>query len=437
VIPIGDRPPTENSEFEENNPMKKAATLCLALTAATLLWIGSPTAQAQTFTVIRAFSGGGDGGNPSAGLTMRAGNLYGTAEKYGAAGYGTAYELLHSGSNWILAVLYTFNGVYHNDGANPSERLVFNPYGVLFGATAAGGIPDSYNAGTVFKLSPRPTICKTANCPWNESVLYEFGGPNDGLYPGDPIFDRSGTDIYGVTTYGVNFCAYEHYSGCGTVYELTPSGSGWTHTILYSFSGGDGALPHGSLLFDSAGNLYGTTAAGGRYSYGTVFEMMYAKGFGWSESLLYSFQDGGDGAAPTAGLISDEAGNLYGTTSTGGSGGGGSVFELSYGTWTLTTLSSFSGGAGCGPTGSLVMDNAGNIYGTTLCDGAYNLGNVFKLTPSGNGWTYTSLYDFTGGNDGGKPIGNVTIDATDGTTLYGTASTGGSQTVGVIWMIKQ
>jgi uncharacterized repeat protein (TIGR03803 family) len=257
-------------------------------------------------------------------------------------------------------------------------------------------------------------------------VLYRFAnGGADGANPGsgDLIFDQAG-NIYGTTTFGGK--------GYGVVYELTPSG---TESVLYAFSGSDGYYPDAGVIFDNAGNLYGTTEDGGLNMLGTVFELTYSIGFGWAESFLYSFQNGNDGNQPSAGLIFDPSGNLYGTTSNGGSGGGGTVFELtpSGGGWTYSLLYSFTGGNQCGPEGTLVMDGAGNLYGTTQCDGAHNKGSVFKLTPSANGWTYTSLHDFTGGSDGGYPLCNVVFDANG--SLYGTTYGGGTQGVGVVWEI--
>jgi uncharacterized repeat protein (TIGR03803 family) len=152
-------------------------------------------------------------------------------------------------------------------------------------------------------------------------------------------------------------------------------------------------------------------------------------GSGWTETVLYSFQNGSDGANPAAGLTIDN-GNLYGaTTTTGGSGGGGTVFGSPNGP--SDPIYSFSGGGG--PATSLVADASGNLYGTTVKDGAYGAGNVFKLTPSGGGWTYTDLYDFTGGSDGGNPFGSLALDANG--NLYGTAEAGGANGDGVVFEI--
>jgi uncharacterized repeat protein (TIGR03803 family) len=271
-------------------------------------------------------------------------------------------------------------------------------------------------------------VCTTALCTWNETLLYGFLGSSDGGVPlyGDLIFDHAG-NIYGTASRGG--------SGNGVVYEMMRSGGGWTEQPIYAFSGSpDGAIPYAGLVFDNAGNLYGTTTQGGTGS-GTVFELS-PSGSGWTERVIYSFAGGSDGGYPTGGLISDQSGNLYGSTSNGGTGGGGTVFELTPsggGNWAYNLLYSFTGGTQCGPWGTLFMDVAGSLYGTTMCDGANNDGSVFKLTNSGSSWTYSSLHDFTGGDDGKDPYGNVAFDTAG--NLYGTASSGGEYSVGVVWEI--
>ena len=420
-----------------------AAIAALAVAIAGTLTIAAPrAAQAQTFNVIHNFTCGNDGGNPFAGLTMdRAGNLYGTAIDFHCLpNYGTVYQLKHHGSGWTVNPLYRFTG--GSDGAVPFARVIFGPDGTLYGTTNEGGpggcTGDLGGCGTVFHLRPQPRACTTALCPWTETVLYSFEGGSDGAGPahGDLIFDQAG-NIYGTAdTGGTGNCNGET---CGVVYELKPSGSGWTESVLYSFSGSDGAIPYNDVIFDNAGNLYGITYAGGVSGYGTVFELTPEGGGQWTESCLYSFSNGSDGSYPIAGLIFDQSrSNLYGATSDGGTRGGGTVFEVTLGancSWTVQTLYSFTGTAGdrCGPRGSLVMDGAGNLYGTTFCDGAHAAGSVFELTPSGNSWTYTSLHDFTGGNDGENPISTVVFDANG--NVYGTALNGGPQHVGVVWEI--
>jgi uncharacterized repeat protein (TIGR03803 family) len=402
------------------------ATSALILTLVFVLAIGTtPLARAQTFTVLHNFTGGQDGANPRAGVTIDgAGNLYGTTY-LGGTGNGTVYRMKRSGLNWISNPLFSFD---EGDGANPEARVIFGPDGLLYGTTLSGG---SDLLGTVFNLKPSPSACKAALCPWTETVLYDFlGYPFDGESPhyGDLIFDRAG-NIYGTTADG-------GFADAGVVYELTPSGSGWTESVLYSFGSfnSDGANPLNGVILDSAGNLYGTTLQGGTSNYGTVFQLRHIAGSNWTEIPLYNFDNGSDGSYPYAGLIFDQSGNLYGTTSHGGMGYG-TVFELlpAGGSWTYSVLYSFTGPASCASYGNLAMDAAGNLYGTRICGGAYGLGSVLKLTPSNSGWTYTDLHDFTGGGDGAGPYCNVTFDANG--NLYGTASAGGSERFGVVWEI--
>jgi len=262
-------------------------------------------------------------------------------------------------------------------------------------------------------------------------VLYSFSGSTDGANPGygNLTFDQAG-NIYGTTFYGGN------NNSDGVVYELTPSSGSWTESAIYVFTGGaDGANPYSSVIFDQAGNLYGTANAGGAHEYGTVFQLTPSES-GWSENTLYAFQGASDGGVPFGGLVFDSTGNLYGATSAGGSGEGGTVYQLtpSGGGWTFGVIASFSGSAyQPGPYNSLTMDAAGNLYGTTKQDGAKGQGSVFKLMPSGGGWILTDLYDFTGGTDGGQPYGSVLIDAKG--NLYGTAFEGGADGYGVVWEI--
>jgi uncharacterized repeat protein (TIGR03803 family) len=399
-----------------------------------LMVVTSQAAQAQSFQVIHTFTNGPDGEYPLAGLTLdRAGNLYGTTAGNYIVSYGTVYQLRPKGTGWVLSTLYTFTGA--PDGGEPRARVVFGPGGLLYGTTFGGGNSacGSGGCGTVFKVRPPLRACTTSLCPWTETVLYAFKGFPDAAFPEYPdlIFDQAG-NIYGTTTLGgSNQCSG---SGCGTAFRLTPSGSGWTESVIYNFGTGssDGAVPFAGVIFDNAGNLYGTTFGGGTGS-GTVFRLT-PPGNGWTEKILYNFQ-GNDGDFPYAGLIFDQSGNLYGATSDGGTGGGGTVFELSPsgGSWTLTVLYSFTGTQGCGPFANLVMDAAGNLDGTTYCDGAYGFGSVFKLTPTPTPpWTYTPLHDFTGGSDGKWPVSNVTLDMSG--NLYGTASQGGTH-FGVVWKI--
>jgi len=216
--------------------------------------------------------------------------------------------------------------------------------------------------------------------------------------------------------------------------------------VLHNFTGPDGAYPYSGLIFDHAGNLYGTTGYGGANDMGTVFELS-PNGPGWTLTTLYDFQGTTDGSSPSATLMFDPAGNLYGATVTGGVNGGGTVFRLSPsgGSWNFSLLYSLTGQitdkSYPGVYNALVMDAAGNLYGAAYHDGGNGNGAIFKLTPASGTWTYTSLHDFTGGADGADPLGGVIFDTHGnlfGTTVLG-GMTGGencySQGCGVVWEI--
>jgi uncharacterized repeat protein (TIGR03803 family) len=422
--------------------------MTLAAIAITILMImAASEAQAQTYTVIHNFTGGADGGGPDSTLAIdAAGNLYGTAATGGNSSgncYGSCglvFKMKASGSGWVLTPLYAFTG--GSDGSAPAG-VVFGPDGALYGTTTAGGVSCSsnrqYGCGTVFTVRPSATVCKSALCPWSESVLYRFtGSPGDGAAPNAPVaFDQAG-NLYGTTVQGGvanNFgCPYGH-DWCGTVFELSPSDGGWTETVPYIFPllGSAGQNPESGLAIDAAGNLYGTALVGGVNGGGTVFELTPSSS-GWVENNLYSLPDGNNtGDFPHGTLIFDPAGNLYGTTSVGGQNGGGTVFELSPsgGGWSYSLVYGLSGFEQDGPETGVTRDSAGNLYGT-----AYELGNnagqIFKLTPSNGGWTYTLLHQFDY-NDGCLPVGGVTVDAHG--NLFGTASACGTYGSGVVWEI--
>jgi len=401
-----------------------ALALVLVFTA-----INASTAQAQTYQVLYNFTGGQDGAYPEAGLTMdRGGNLYGTAYQGGGTNRGTVFKLARKGSGWVFSPLYSFTG--REDGGAPIARVVFGPDGSLYGTTEFGGRNCGVGCGTVFNLKPPATVCKSALCSWTEIVIYAFSGSNDGANPGygDLTFDRAG-HIYGTTYFGGN-------DAQGVVYELAPSNGSWTERETYLFTGAnDGGNPYSSVIFDEAGNLYGTAYAGGAHGYGTVFQLT-PSGSGWTENTLGAFQSASDGGKPFGGVVFDNAGNLYGATSSGGTGSGGTAYELmpSNGSWTFSVVYGFTGSAYLpGPYGSLAMDARGNLYGTTNKDGTHGAGSVFKLTPSSGGWTETDLYDFANGSEGAIPYGSVLIDANG--NLYGTASQGGANGYGVVWEI--
>ncbi len=362
---------------------------------------------------------------PHSGLIFdAAGNLYGTDGRGGTYGIGTVFELTpQAGGGWTEQVLYTFNGTA-TDGASPYAGLISDAAGNLYGTTLEGG--DSW--GTVFELTPQ------AGGGWTEQVLHSFNAFNgtDGFLPyAGLIFDAAG-NLYGTTSGGGTF-------GGGTVFELTPqSGGGWTEQVLYSFNqnGTDGYTPEAGVIFDAAGNLYGTTYWGGTYDHGTVFELTAQAGGGWTEQVLHSF-NGTDGSHPNAGLIFDGVGNLYGTTSAGGTYDNGTVFELTAqagGGWTENVLHSFNdnGTDGYNPQAGLVFDGSRNLYGTTMYGGLNGDGTVFELTPRAGGtWTENVLYDFGNGTDGHGPAAGLIFDGAG--NLYGTTLFGGANSYGAVF----
>jgi len=245
----------------------------------------------------------------------------------------------------------------------------------------------------------------------SEKVLHAFNNKLDGRYPrGGVVRDAKG-NLYGTTPAGGRH-------GWGTVFKLDKTGK---QTVLFAFkNGNDGGDPEAGLILDSAGNLYGTTAYGGKKGGGTVF-MLTKSG---AETVLHNFEKT-DGQRPLAGLVRDSAGNLYGTTVNGGAGYG-TVFKVGHGKEAV--LYSFTGGTdGAYPNAGLVRDNQGNLYGTTTEGGANGVGVVFKMSKSGQ----TVLHSFAGGSDGGRPYAGLVRDAKG--NLYGTASTGGSYGYGVVF----
>jgi uncharacterized repeat protein (TIGR03803 family) len=336
----------------------------------------SPGAGGWAETVLYNFcsvDGCADGTWPNAGLTLdAAANLYGTTWNGGAANsYGTVFQLASgAGDTWTETVLHSFD--QNGDGHYPyAVGLIFDAAGNLYGTTLRGSENDR---GTVFKLMPG------AGGTWTDTVLSRFGDLPHGSHPqAGLIFDTAG-NLYGTTEAGGIY-------RCGTVFKLTPNNNGrWTETVLHNFKGSDGRSPYASLIFDTAGNLYGTTYKGGAHGLGTVFKITPGANGTWAETVLHSFGARGDGYYPYASLISDVVGNLYGTTSWGGANGNyGVVFQLVPGVggkWKEKVLHSFgASGDGVYPYASLILDAAGNLYGTTSQGGAVNSGTVFEITP--------------------------------------------------------
>ena len=250
--------------------------------------------------------------------------------------------------------------------------MTSDPAGNLYGATYSGG---TYGNGTVFELTPK------AGGRWTEKILHSFSYGKGGYSPNPGLILDAVGNVYGTTIEGGS-----QKPATGTASELTPEAGGrWAEKVLHSF-GADkgGGIPSAGMIFDGVGNLYGTTAFGGAYDEGTVFELTPRAGGGWTEKLLHSFGKNTDGFMPLVSLALDAAGNLYGATNGGGTYGYGTVFELTPkagGGWTEKVLHSFGNNAdGSSPSG-VVLDTAGNLYGTTSTGGAYNRGTVFEITP--------------------------------------------------------
>jgi uncharacterized repeat protein (TIGR03803 family) len=420
--------------------------------AVTLL-LSVSMAHAQTLTTLHSFTNGPDGSYPLAGLTMdRGGNLYGTTTTSGLQnhcapfGCGTVFKMSYRNSAWLFSTLYSFQG--GNDGATPTARVVIGPDGALYGTTIYGGGQgdchgNNPHCGTVFKLQPPPGICRDVLCPWAETILYSFQGGADGADPeGDIIFDAAG-NIYGTTANGGSFVGdYCQVNGCGVVYELSPSSGGWTETVLHAFMGGtDGWAPNGGVIRDAAGNLYGTTSEGGSTcagsGCGTVFELSPSQG-GWTETVLYSFLfDDPNGDYPDAGLTMGSAGHIYGATTTNGTAGGGTIFELASNgaSWTFSTIYDLVGTFGGGPVGALTLDASGDLYGAARYDGANNVGSIFKLTPSNGSWAYTDIYDFSPPNESGWLYDGLVLGPQG--TIFGTSYHGGTFNYGEVFEIMQ
>jgi uncharacterized repeat protein (TIGR03803 family) len=422
-------------------------TLLASLALTFIPLILTVSARAQTETVLFSFTGGTNGYNSVASLLLdSAGNLYGTTSEGGnsqncSVGCGIVFQLSPNAGGWTENVPYAFLG--GNNGEYPFVGVTKDAAGNLYGATG-GGVPGN---GTIFELSPN------SGGGWNETTLHVFSGGRDGANPyGGLILDAAGS-LYGTAHGGgQTSCG----SGCGVVFKLSPTSTGWKETVLHAFSGKDGYHPSSGLIFDAAGNLYGTTTWGGPQcgssGCGVVFELSPTPAGLWREKVLHAFSDGPDGAYPVTGLVFDTTGNLYGTTSSGGDrshcvgAGCGVVFELSptsSGPWKETVLHIFAeGNDGAIPSG-VIFDSAGNLYGTTneggnpnICAG-HGCGVAFELSPGSSGWTETVLHTFDNNafpNDGLMPQAGVILDSAG--NLYGTTPIGGSNGLGTVFEIS-
>ena len=390
-------------------------------------------AQAADITLLHTFTGGNDGAFPYSGLTAdAAGNMYGTTPAAGKFGAGTVFQISPvTGGGWKFSTIYEFTG--GTDGASPLGSLVFDAAGNGY-ATAGGG--GAQGRGVVFELTPPKN--RQPGAKWAEKVLYNFQGVTDGAIPfGNVIFDAAG-NLYGTTSIG----GHSHVGclqGCGTVYKLEPRANGeWHETVLHRFidAFGQGAEPRTGLAFDADGNLYGTTFSGGNNSVnacntvftlgcGTVFELTSSAGH-WHLVTLRDF-NGTDGARPLGGVTLN--GNiLYGSTSFGGTNNAGTVFSFTKeaGVWKPGKVFSFDGTNGLGPFGTLALDQAGNLFGTTSQGGTNNWGAIFQLVAANGGWTEKVLFNFpvSGIHSGAGPTDGVLVDTAG--DLYLTTAQGGN-----------
>lgn len=389
-------------------------TLMFALTLAAML---AQPARAQTYTVLYTFTGGTDGGWPYSGVILdNSGNLYGTTETSGDVtacgafhGCGVVYMLDPSGNE---TVLHTFEG--GSDGREPQWGNLFrDKEGDLLDTTVYGG-GGNPGLGVIYGLT----------ASGKEIILHRFqGGPNDGEEPQTGLIRGPDGTFYGTTAAGGS----GPFGDCGTVFSMTNSGK---VTILHSFVGTDGCQPEGGLVMDSAGNMYGVTSTGGTDGYGVVYEITTTG----TVTVLHNFANQPDGAMPLGILAIDKTGDLYGTTPSGGNPacttahqGCGIVFEIDT-QGTEHILHSFLSAEGGLPYGGVVLDAAGNIYGSTSGFSTYNWGSLFKLDPQGN---FTKLHDFTGGADGGFPFSVMTLNHG---ALYGTTYLG-AQGFGVVFKL--
>jgi uncharacterized repeat protein (TIGR03803 family) len=396
------------------NLFRIARLKALTLIAMTLVLANGAGAQPK-FKILATVPGG-----LFSGLTFDAeGNLYGVTGAGGDDNQGTIFELTPGAHGWTLKTLHSFDGY---DGGTPNGGLIFDAAGNLYGTSPSGGTHDG---GNVFELTP-------GTDSWTFNDLYDFCHQYhcpDGGDPSAVIMDRLG-NLYGTALAGGSY-------GDGIVFELMPGSGGWDEAILHSFDGTDGYFPYAALIFGNADDLYGTTFYGGTYGVGSAFVLKHVSGGEWKERVLYSFCSTGfplcdDGMRPYAGIVLDGSGNLYGTTTQGGGNTCGettcgTVFKLTPthdGHWRHTVLYAFPNpGSGSFPTGGVIIDKAGNLYGATVAGGiggcSGGCGVAYKLAPEADGkWTYTVLHKFDG-SDGAQPLGGLIFDAKG--NLYGTA----------------
>ena len=449
---------TQGNDFL--NWLGGALARVLAVSMMTVVVLANGWATTRT---LYSFQGGKDGQLPHADLTIdSAGNLYGTTEygggstNCGSSGYisgcGTVFELVkNANGSYQEKVLYAFQG--GNDGFSPYAGVTLDAAGNLYGTAIDGGGSSNCpnGCGIVFKLT------KGSNGAWSETILHAFqGAPADGQGPGGKLILDSQGNLYGTTFYGGGGACYT--AGCGFIFELSPTASGpWTETLLYGFTGtSDGGVPAGSLIRDEAGNFFGTTSGGGPA--GTVFELSPSGG-GWTLTTLFTFDNSlgsTTGSYPDGGVVRDGAGNLYGTTSCGGlrvvpTGwspcrfGYGTLFALyapvGGGAWQEQVLVKFTGTKNASyPDTPLIIGTDGTLWGTTYYGGdpqGTGGGTTFGLVPNIDGsWSQRIVARFPGLNTAGglTPYAGVVQDTAG--HLYGTTYQGSKNASGIVYEVS-
>jgi len=417
----------------------------LSLGALSVICCFVAAATGSTASLIYAFPGGDSGRNPEGQLIAdRAGNLYGTTEFGGIADNGTVFELSPptvKGGKWTETVLYRFTG--GSDGLAPNAGLVFDSSGNLYGTTFDGG-NCHYDCGVIFQLSPP----KEHGGAWSETVLHAFGGPNsrDGGAPTSSlVIDKAG-NLYGTAEFGGSVTCTNFPGPCGVVFQLSPPalpGDPWTETVIHSFQGiPDGAFPFGPLNFDQQGNLYGTTTEGGTGSctdgegliIGCGVTFEVSPEAGGAWSETALYNFGPSESSPNGGLVFGPAGTLYGTADY-------DVFRLipphaPGDPWTGQVLYQFTEGiSGTITSSSLSFDPRGNLYGTTSASGLSGYGTVYELSPprTGGKWIETTLHTFPGDFDTEQPRGKL-LRSPSG-ALYGATSTNLNGSNGAVFKI--
>jgi uncharacterized repeat protein (TIGR03803 family) len=410
------------------------ASLALAVPSGAVTRAASAPSRAGAHEdVLYAFEGGDDGAFPAGGLVADArGVLFGVTDQGGARenrGAGTVFKLTPTGAGYAKRTIHRFRSFDPTDGESPSGNLVVDARGSSYGTTEMGG---AFGAGTVYKLAP------SGPRAYKETVLYSFRGGDDGNQPKAGLIADASGRLYGTTEGGGNGAGCNGF-GCGTVFKLTPAGSGYAESILYRFQGGDdGMYPLASLTAEGSGALFGTTNRGGGTASrcllgcGTVFELT-PSGSGYTERILYSFQDGAGGMWPVSTPIVDATGALYGTTYFGGnSQNDGIVFKLTPAAprYTESVLYTFTGRRdGYWPFGGVIAGADGALYGTTYqgngsgCAYHNGCGTVFKLTPDASGSSYMqSVIHTFHGPDGARPATELLLN---NGVLYGATQEGG------------